>query len=162
MPRWLPRTTVSFALLLLSSHVNANTKAVLPTPASIPGLWVGVTVDELYTLRLELRSDRTGVLAVAFRDDEPTLLLISAWKLEGRTFSAWTKQAKLPDLSGHAGNTALSLTFDTNGSRRRVEFRREQDIERRWNRLKSVMRKTEVAVTQAGSCTAPMGADQSD
>lgn len=131
--------------LVTSAALSAPSKKVRPmTREEVAQAWVGLTEDELYLLRLDLRQDGTGAGAYVFTDREPQLFRVRSWSYDGLRIEmavdgVGESGTDLETLKGALVGDAMELTMRGRGWKRRLFLRPEGDLERRWNRLRTRM-----------------------
>jgi hypothetical protein len=107
-------------------------------------VWVGLSGDELYLLRLRLDVSGRGTAAYAFADQPPRRFTIQSWTYQNGQISIALERADdsslpIPTLNGAVVGTAMKLTMSGEGWSRKVELRFEEALESRWRRLKEAM-----------------------
>lgn len=107
-------------------------------------VWVGLSEDELYLLRLRLDVSGKGTAAYAFADQPPRRFTIRAWTYRDGQIEIALERADdsplpVPTLNGAVVGTAMKLTIGGEGWSREVELRLEEALESRWRRLKEAM-----------------------
>ena len=153
----------SFALPLLLAVVGlagaacpaAAKKARPLSREEVATIWIGLSEDELYLLRLSLRADGTGQVAYLFVDSEPKVAPIAAWSYDPgyeprvwEWFGGKSSQIEITirgdstfkKLEGTLG-AEPSMTLRAAGPdwKLRLALRREQDLVPRWQRLRRSM-----------------------
>lgn len=118
-------------------------------------VWIGLSEDELYLLRLSLRADGTGQAAYVFVDSEAKVAPITAWSYDpGYEPRVWEwfggKSSRIEiTISGDSTFKKLEGTLGAEPSMTlraagpdwelRLVFRREQDLVPRWQHLRRSM-----------------------
>jgi hypothetical protein len=141
----LPNARLACLFVILASAMPMAKRMPPPTKEALVGPWVGLSEDETYAFRLELKLDGGGRLGYLFAEEEPKILPIASWAISGREIEMSIAPTEpnapgaISTAKGHATTFALSLTIGGTGWKRRVELRREHDIERKWNLLRQGM-----------------------
>jgi len=133
---------VSTALVTTIAVWAVPKKMPLPARESLVGVWVGMSEDELYMIRLALAADGSGALSYSFRDDVPRVVKVQSWSLSGRQIHVMLESGPsdtVREATGNASSFALSLLIEGGSWKRRAELRREAELEQRWNKLKQAM-----------------------
>lgn len=143
----LPALAVSTGLTILVASAALSSAAKPMKPLSreeVAQAWVGLSEDELYILRVDLRQDGTGAGAYAFAQQEPQMFHVSSWQYDGEHIELVT--LPVPDsviasdrIEGRLQGVAMELTLKGRGWELRVHLRQEADLERRWERLRRHM-----------------------
>jgi hypothetical protein len=138
-----------FVLCLLMAgtvEVLADTgKRMRPLSAKdVAQVWVGLSEDELYLLRLRLDESGKGMAAYGFADQPPRRFSVESWtyrdgQIEIALESADDSPLPTPTLNGAVVGAAMKLTMSGEGWSRKVELRLEDALERRWRKLKEAM-----------------------
>lgn len=145
-PRLRTVVCVALSILLLGAAlVQASKKVRSPTHAELSQVWVGISEDELYLMRLSLSPDGQGYGAYSFLDQEPRAFRISLWvyrppDLQFTIESVDGRPLTTSSLKGSVVGSAMQLTMTAKGWSRSLSFRSEADLEGRWIRLKGSMR----------------------
>jgi len=137
------------ALLLLAlfvtGQVPASKKGRPLTREEVAVVWVGISQDELYLLRIELDSNGHGMGADSFRGDEPRVFRVASWDYRPPVITIQTESVgdeglyALGTLRGEITGVAMNLVAAGDGWRTEYELRREAELERRWSALKTAM-----------------------
>ena len=136
------------ALLLLAlsttGQVPASKKGRPLTREEVAVVWVGLSQDELYLLRVELDSNGQGIGADSLRGEAPRVFRAS-WDYHPPEITIQTESAgneglyALGTLRGEITGVAMHLVAVGDGWRTEYELRREAELERRWSDLKTAM-----------------------
>ena len=123
---------------------NATPKQMrTPDLSDLSGVWLGISEDEIYSFRMRLASDGSGDLASLFLDDVVKVVPISSWRLQDRQLTVVISTSEtnvlVDRLRGQARTSGLSLVAEGQRWKRRVEFRRESDVQLRLMKLSSAM-----------------------
>ena len=142
--RWTALAASLVVVLLGINPVDASKKMPPLTHAEVSRVWVGISEDELYILRLSLAADGGGFGAYSFVDDEPHIFRISAWKYEPPAIHITIEPAdQLPlvtgQLNGKIIGIRMHLTMSGKGWSRSLTFRREDALLGRWSKIKEAM-----------------------
>jgi hypothetical protein len=143
-----PRTAAFVALCMLllgSSFVQASKKVRSPTHAELSQVWVGISEDELYLMRISLSPDGQGYGAYSFLAQEPRAFRISSWvyrppSLRFTIESVDGRPLAMNSLRGSVVGSSMQLSMEGQGWSRSLSLRSEADLEGRWIRLKEIMR----------------------
>ena len=112
------------------------------TKERVEKIWIGLSEDELYMVRLDLRPTGRGSCAFSFRDEEACLLRIRSWVYRNGVVQIEHDQptcaAELA-LDGVIQGDILIVTMKGHRWKRTAELRREGEFVSRWERLKAVM-----------------------
>jgi len=137
------------ALLLLAlsatGQVPESKKGRPLTHEEVAVVWIGISQDELYLLRVELDSNGQGMGADSFRGDEPRVFRVASWEYRPPVITIQTEAVgdegtyELGTLRGEITGVAMHLAAAGDGWRTEYELRREAELERRWNALKTAM-----------------------
>mgnify|MGYP001148770325 CR=1 FL=1 len=139
------------------------------TAADIVGSWVGVGESMVFTYRLDLRPDGTGLFGWQLTDTQPNVHRITVWRLDGRKLrflvSPTEPSAEQVSLEGFVLPTRIKLSvFGINNRwKADVEMWNEEKVLRRFQCLKNAMEavrrkvsgtaETNEEVTQQQRCT---------
>ncbi len=103
-------------LVTLDDPSWAANKAIKPLSREVVArVWVGLSEDELYILRLALSADGTAAGGYAFLDDPPKVFRIASWNYEPQRIklvvaSADREAVSIEMLEGAVVGTAMNLT----------------------------------------------------
>lgn len=134
-------------LLALSStgQVPASKKGRPLMREEVAVVWIGISQDELYLLRVALDSNGRGVGADSFRGEEPRVFRVASWDYRPPDITIETEAVgdeglyDLGTLRGQITGVAMHLAASGSGWRTEYELRREEELERRWGALKTAM-----------------------
>jgi hypothetical protein len=135
----------SLALLPLSRALVSADKRMRPlTHEEVAQPWIGLSEDELYVLRVDLRQDGTGVGGYVFAQEEPQLFRVVSWQYDGTRVQLVTEPLSnsataFHKVTGTLEGVAMELSLKGRGWQRKVHLRQEVDLEQRWERLRSSM-----------------------
>lgn len=130
---------IACSLLFLESRQAATSeKRMRPLSLEeVAQVWVGLSEDELYLLRLRLDKSGTGLAGYAFAEERPRGFRVRSWSYKGDQISILLEAAdrsplEVPTLSGALVGTSMRLTMKGAGWSRQVDLRLEAPLERRW------------------------------
>jgi hypothetical protein len=158
-PRASAVAVLSVAIGLLLAVVFASSSVAKkerpPSREEIATVWVGLSDDELYLLRLVLRPDGTGQAGCVFVDGNPQTAPITRWTYDpGAAPRVWEftggREPRLVitvgggdfafhHLAGTATGQDLLLEGTDPGWKHRVTLRSEQDLHAKWELLRRAM-----------------------
>lgn len=139
------------ALLLLALFATGQVPASKGRPLTreeVAVVWIGISQDELYLLRVELGSNGQGMGADSFRGEEPRVFRVASWDYRPPVITIQTEAVgdegiyELGTLRGEITGVAMRLAAAGDGWRTEYELRREAELERRWTALKTAMSET--------------------
>jgi len=130
--------------LLTDPSWSADKKARPLSRENVAQVWIGISQDELYVLRLALDTGSNASGAYVFDDEAPKVFRIASWNYESQRIeliiaSADQEAVSIKTLEGAVVGTSMNLTVRGPGWSRKFSLRREGDLEPRWQRLKSAM-----------------------
>jgi hypothetical protein len=135
-------TVVSLMMLGSLAYCADQKLGRLLARQEVATTWIGLSEDELYLVRIVLLESGGGTVGYAFLDDPPVVQRVEAWDFDPKSGSririGSSPEAALK-ISGDVVGVNLELTLSRGTWRRRVTLRREQDWERRWQRLRQSM-----------------------
>jgi len=107
-------------------------------------VWVGLSEDELYLVRVSLEESGEGLAGYVFGDEEPRIFKIRAWTYGRKAITIplepiGDSAQETPTLSGEVIGESMELTMKGSGWSRRVELRLEDPLEKRWSALRTGM-----------------------
>jgi hypothetical protein len=114
------------------------------TRERVEKVWLGLSEDELYMVRLDLKPAGDGTGAFSFRDEAPCLLRIVSWVYrDGIVLIDHDKPTCAFHLAlrGEIQGDTLIVLMEGHRWKRKAELRREGEFVSRWERLKAVMPK---------------------
>lgn len=140
--RWILAGALTLAIFGCSTV--APKKARLLTHGEVARVWIGVSEDELCLLRLSLKADNTGLGAYSFLDKEQHAFRIPSWKFEAARLHIAVEPTdqnhwRIGPLRGSIVGDAMQLTMAGEGWSRSFTLRREEELARRWNKLRDFM-----------------------
>lgn len=100
---------VAITLLLCAAFV-ADKKLIYSNADAI-GEWFGISEDEMYSARLVLRPDGTGMLALRYLDREIKIYRVKKWEVRGRQVTV-----EITPISPDA--TSFKLSVEIRGMKR--------------------------------------------
>ena len=134
---------------------RASKKPTPVTDADILGTWVGLTEDGLDYFRLDLRPGGEGLCAYAYVHNKARLLEVASWSTQaGKILIGLRPVDNDPNgvtkMEGTAHTTVMDLKVVGQGWQRGLVMRREEDLERRVDLVKTRMEryKAEVGASQ--------------
>lgn len=142
--------TTSLVLICLTIGAAETASAVSEkrmkplSKEEVAQVWIGLSEDELYILRLSLDESGRGEAAYVFVDQPPRLFSIQSWTYRGGHIemvleAADDSKLEVPTLKGAVIGSSMKLTMSGQGWNRRVELRLEAALEGRWRSLKKAM-----------------------
>ena len=132
------------ASLVVGSSAYLTAKKMRPlSREEVAKIWIGLTEDEAYVVRLSLSPDGTGQAGYVYQDSEPKVERITSWnysapKIEIEMAGNYTFRK----LEGKVIGTRMALKSSGQGWSSEVHLRLEEDLQGRWVRLKDAMRPT--------------------
>lgn len=148
-------------MLLLSLPIASigciirGTQADPPSRSDVSGVWIGLIEDAWNTvIRMELKSDGSGVLACTDGTRNARVYEIQEWRVD-----KWDMRIALDQIESRADTVAISISgriesndalslsiaiqrYESSWERSTVRMRRESDLERDWAALKTRMTNT--------------------
>jgi hypothetical protein len=104
---------VALVLLAFLPRAHAITVTPPPTPAYVGQIWVGFSVDDSTTLRLELKPSGTGS-GVLLTNDAAAHFRVTAWKLTGVTLDVDIRFGTEGDTAHLTGQfTSYLVSYNT-------------------------------------------------
>jgi hypothetical protein len=148
--RWT--LAVALSLAILGCATATPKKGRLLTYEEVARVWIGVSEDELCLLRLSLKPDSTGLGAYSFLDKEQHVFGIPSWTYEAARLHIAVEPTdqthwRLEPLRGSVVGDAMQLTMTGEGWNRTFTLRREEELVRRWNKLRDSMDRAEAEIT---------------
>lgn len=143
--RILPVGALLLLLLSVTDQVPASKKGRPLTREEVATVWIGISQDELYLLRVALNSNGRGRGADSFRGEEPRVFRVTSWDYRPPVITIETEALgdeglyELGTLRGEVTGVAMHLAASGNGWRTEYELRCEAEFERRWSALKTAM-----------------------
>jgi hypothetical protein len=144
----------SFVLAIVIGLVGCTRtvkKPVPPPSRAIVGSWIGISDGDVYTYRLKLDKDGTGLLAYQFTDQSPSVYRISEWHLERRKLTVKvvpTPSSREPILiEGTVSGNRILLHITGSNWKTRIEMWNEKKILRRVESVRQVMEPNEPVPT---------------
>jgi hypothetical protein len=127
-----------------AAHAIATKKARMLRREEVAQIWLGISEDELYVVRLSLSQDGKGSGGYIFVDDKPFLFRIADWKYQAGKISITPESPEharsgLRGFTGEISGIAMELTMSGQDWHRHLSLRRESQMEHRWNMLKEAM-----------------------
>ena len=106
--------------------------------------WIGLSEDEIYMVRLELKPRGDGSGGFSFLGDAPCIFQISSWNYEKGFIkmnlgTARDNCAKGKKFHGQVQGNSLNLIMEEDHWKRVASLRREADLVPRWQSLKAAM-----------------------
>jgi len=132
-------------LLLASQQAGTSEKRMKPlSHEEVAQVWVGLSEDELYLVRMRLDKSGVGQVSYAFADDRPRGFRVRSWTYRDDRISVPLEAAddsplEVPVLSGVVAGTAMRLTMKGTNWSRQVELRLEAPLELKWTQVKEEM-----------------------
>lgn len=136
-------------LLLLGlfavGRVAASKKGRHLTQEEVAEVWIGISGDELYLLRIALEPNGEGVGADSLRGEEPKVFRIRSWDYRPPVITIETEPSasgesyELGTLRGQITGVVMHLTVSGDGWQTEYELRREAEFEQRLVALKMAM-----------------------
>lgn len=132
-------------LLLASQHAATSEKRMKPlSREEVAQVWVGLSEDELYLVRMRLDKSGVGQVSYAFAEERPRGFRVRSWTYQSNRISIPLEAAdnsphEVPTLSGVVAGTSMRLSMKGTGWSRQVELRLEAPLELRWKRVKEEM-----------------------
>ncbi len=148
--RWLLFITVAMVcvvITLMGLHIDKRPRP--KTASDIVGSWVGMSEAGVYTYRLVLHQDGTGLFGMQFVDAQPSVYKVLSWKLEGKKLmfllSPAEPSAEAISLKGSVRPTRIGLIIIgiDNNWKHAVEMWNEERVLRRIQSIKSAMENLE-------------------
>lgn len=107
-------------------------------------VWVGLSEDELYLIRLRLDESGSGRAAYVFADQPSRLFTVQSWTYMGEHIEIVLENSDdsalpVPTLKGSLVGSEMKLKLSGEGWGRKVELRLEAALENRWQKLKNAM-----------------------
>ena len=132
------------ALLFLTSSTEAAVKRRPITRESVAKVWIGLSEDELYMVRLNLKPEGDGLGAISFVNEEPCVFSIHSWsyqkgKVEITVGIPLKECLNGATFRGEIRGNALEVTMKNHSWERKASLRREVDLVMQWQRLRAAM-----------------------
>ena len=114
------------------------------TRERVAKVWIGLSEDELYMIRLNLKPEGDGLGAFSFVGEEPCVFSINSWSYQNGKVEI-TPQRPLKEcmngitFRGEIRGNALEITMKDHDWKRTASLRREEDLVVQWERLRAVM-----------------------
>lgn len=130
----------------------AGKKPMPVSDADLLGTWVGLTEDDLDYFRIDLRPGGKGLCAYVYAHNEARLSTVTNWgtrdgKIQIAVSPIDDDPNQVTKLTGSAYMTMMELTVVGKGWQRRLVLRREDDMERKSNLLKTRMNRDKADVS---------------
>lgn len=118
----------------------AGKKGRLLSRSEVATVWIGISEDELYMFRIDLRTSGSGEVAYSFMDDPPRRMIVGSWGYDSEVGSRISIQLRpnasgIEELAGDVVGMKMELVVSQDDWKRTVFLRREQDLKPRWERL---------------------------
>jgi hypothetical protein len=115
---------------------------------AVATVWVGLSTNERYLVRLVLDEDRTGIGGFTYLDEEPRSFNISSWSYDAGQIEIEPVPLDDPPswvgpMQGSVLGTTMHLEASGNNWIIKVVLRREAELEQRWKLLKQQMDREE-------------------
>ena len=137
-------TLAFFVLVMIGGSGSASKKSRFATHAEVAHVWIGLTSDERSLVRLDLRTDGTGLGGEALSVGEVQLFSISSWtygsgRIRIATVPIEQDVLEVGSFAGSVTGLTMELTMKGSGWSRSLTLRREGDLEGSWIALKERM-----------------------
>jgi hypothetical protein len=130
--------------LSLAALLSGTQKRVPITREDLATTWIGLSEDEVYSIRFTLRPEGDGMGGYSFLDDEPCIFPIAVWGYRQGNVEIKVGAGAPPcigekSFDGRTKGGVLELTMHGNGWRRAASLRPESNLVLRWQKLKAEM-----------------------
>jgi hypothetical protein len=134
--------------LAQSPDPPAGKKAHLLTRDEVATVWIGISDDETYLIRLSLNSRGDGTGAYSFVGEKPHQFAVPSWTYSDGNIAVGTDSKGQPGVasSGFKGKVVgegMVLTARGKDWSPRFNLRREKPLVSRWDALRGIMTRPE-------------------
>jgi hypothetical protein len=139
---------VAVTLLALGTAIVAAYKWAMPKgPSALVGNWIGISDGDVFTYRLQLSKNGTGMFAFQLTNETPDLYRVTTWCLTGKTVAfdvcATPASSESVSLRGTVAGTRILLRVTGRDWRHRVEMWNEDKVLPRILALRESMQRLE-------------------
>ncbi len=140
---------IVLAITVLLCATCAADKKLIYSNADATGEWFGISENEMYSARLVLRPQGTGMLALRYLDRETKIYLVKKWEVQGR-------QVAMEVTPNSVDATSFKLSVEIR-SMRRLDMTISDSSKRPKWRITTVLWKEELLLLDRDELVKAMG-----